>query len=240
MIEEESVDSLKRAKALDKIKKCFALGKSNNPYEAEAAMRQARKLMGKFKLEMEDICSSEAEEFSIRIGNAKSIPVQWIRMLSATVGKAFGCVTFFAHGRTGQSLIFVGEIGSAEMSAYAFEVLERQLTESRRDYLSENGLADRAAKRKARVMYSEAWIAIVDKRVEEFAGVSDDAERAITAYTTKHYPGVGKVKLKRRKVNEEEFKAYLQGIEDGNNVSLHKPMRKDDLETVLIENLERV
>lgn len=102
-------DKNKRARALDRIKKCFVLAKSSNPHEAEAAMRQACKFMDKFKLELGDVHASQTEEFSLRIGKAQSVPPQRIRMLSMTVSKAFGCVSFYSYGANGQSLIFIGE-----------------------------------------------------------------------------------------------------------------------------------
>ncbi|MGV8842679.1 MAG: DUF2786 domain-containing protein [Pseudomonas sp.] len=90
------------------MKKCFALAKSSNPHEAETTMRQACKLMDKFNLEIGDVHAAQAENFSLRVGNAKSIPTQWVRMLSMTAAKAFGCVSFYKYGTLGQSLIFIG------------------------------------------------------------------------------------------------------------------------------------
>lgn len=221
-------DKNKRARALDRIKKCFALAKSSNPHEAEAAMRQARKLMDKFKLEIGDVHATQTEEFSLRIGKAKSVPPHWIRMLSMTVSKAFGCVSFYSYGPDGQSLIFIGEIGSAEMSAYAYEVLIRQLKDSKRKYLSGVSIQGTVQRRKAGVLYAEAWIIGVHKRVEEFSGVTEEVERAIHAYTQRNYPGVPVTKMKRRKLDMDAYRAYIQGKRDGESVSLHKPMGRDE------------
>ncbi|KAA6183115.1 DUF2786 domain-containing protein [Pseudomonas veronii] len=221
-------DKNKRARALDRIKKCFALAKSSNPHEAEAAMRQARKLMDKFKLEIGDVHATQTEEFSLRIGKAKSVPPQWIRMLSMTVSKAFGCVSFYSYGPDGQSLIFIGEIGSAEMSAYAYEVLIQQMKDSKRKYLSGVSIQGTVQRRKAGVLYAEAWIIGVHKRVEEFSGITEEVERAIHAYTQRNYPGVPVTKMKRRKLDMDAYRAYIQGKRDGESVSLHKPMGRDE------------
>lgn len=183
MSERATGDKNKRARALDRIKKCFALAKSSNPHEAEAAMRQARKIMDKFKLEIGDVHATQTEEFSLWIGKAKSVPPQWIRMLSMTVSKAFGCVSFYSYRPNQQSLIFIGEISRAEMSTYAYEVLIRQLKQSKRKYLSGVSIQGTVQRRKAGVLYAEAWIIGVHKRVEEFAGVTEEGERAIHAYT---------------------------------------------------------
>lgn len=218
----------KRARALDRIKKCFALASSNNPHEAEAAIRQARKLMDKFKLELGDVHAAQAEEFSLRIGAGKSVPAQWIRMLSMTVSKAFGCMSFYSYGPNGQSLIFIGETGSADLSAYAFEVLFQQMKDSKRSFLSGSNIQGATLRRRAGMLYSEAWIIGVHKRVETFAGVTEEVERAIHAYTQIKYPDVPIKKMKRRILDIESYRAYTQGKIDGESVSLHKPMGCDE------------
>lgn len=214
------LDPEKRKRALDKIKKCFALAKSSNAHEADAAMRQAQKLMDKFKFELGDVHASRAEEFTLKVGKGKSMPARWVRMLAATVAKAFGCINLYGYGRSGQTLTFIGDTGTAEMAAYAYEVLARQLTDSRRNYLSGLQFASPSNKRRAGDLYAESWITSVARRVEEFAGVSEEVERAISAYMSKHHPDVPVGKMKRRKVSPQEYGAYQQGLEDGAGVSL--------------------
>ena len=51
-----------RDKILDKIKKCLALSASSNEHEAEAALRQARKMMETHGITDLDIQAAEAEE----------------------------------------------------------------------------------------------------------------------------------------------------------------------------------
>lgn len=62
--------SFSRERALEKIKKCLALAESTNPNEAESALRQARKLMEKYQLEMSDVDSSRADEYVHQVGKA--------------------------------------------------------------------------------------------------------------------------------------------------------------------------
>jgi len=223
------LDPEKRKRALDKIKKCFALAKSSNAHEADAAMRQAQKLMDKFKFELGDVHASRAEEFTLKVGKGKSMPARWVRMLAATVAKAFGCINLYGYGRSGQTLTFIGDTGTAEMAAYAYEVLARQLTDSRRNYLSGLQFASPSNKRRAGDLYAESWITSVARRVEEFAGVSEEVERAISAYMSKHHPDVPVGNMKRRKVSPQEYGAYQQGLEDGAGVSLHTPMGHDQM-----------
>lgn len=226
------VDSEKRARALERVKKCFALAKSGNVHEAEAAMRQAQKLMDKFKFEMGDVDASRAEEFRLKISEGTGNPARWIRSLAVTVGQAFGCVSFYATGAQGQSLIFIGDTGAAEMAAYAYEVLVRQLKLTRKAYLSQFTFASASRRRRAGEVYAESWVSSVAVRVQEFAGVTEEVERAIKAYVEKSYPDVKVGRMNRRKLTVGEYQAYLQGQEDGAAASLYTPMGHDQVQAI--------
>lgn len=63
-------------KIIDKIKKCLALSRSANEHEAEAALRQARKLMEAHGVTDLDIEAAEAQERRRKAG-AKTKPSNW-------------------------------------------------------------------------------------------------------------------------------------------------------------------
>lgn len=97
------------------------------------------------------------------------------------------------------------------MLTYAYEGLIRQLKESKRKYLSGVSIQGTVQRLKARVLYAEAWIIGVHKRVDEFSGITEEVERAIHAYTQRNYPGVPVTKMKRRKLDMDAYRAYIQG-----------------------------
>ena len=78
------------------------------------------------------------------------------------------------------------------------------------------------------MLYAEAWIIGVHKRVYEFSGITEEVERAIHAYTQRNYPGVPVTKVKCRKLDMDAYRAYIQGKRDGESISLHKPMWRDE------------
>lgn len=139
-----------------------------------------------------------------------------------------GCVCFFRSGSKGQALIFIGNVGCGEMAAYAYDVLSRQLLSMKKQYLE--GLPDygKAYKRKMGTLYAEGWIAGVGSRVQQFAGMDEQTDKAVTAYCEKNYPDVSLTDFKRRKVSREEYEANLAGRDDGGKVSLHKPMGREE------------
>src|SRR3546814_2069569 len=66
--------------------------------------------------------------------------------------------SLYGYGRSGQTLTFIGDTGTSEMASYAYEVLARQLTDSRRNYLSGFQFASPSHKRRAGDLYAESWI----------------------------------------------------------------------------------
>jgi len=225
---------LDKERALEKIKKCLALGESSNPHEAEAALRQARKLMDKFHLDFSDVDASRAQEHEFKIGSGSRAPVVWVKMLGNTVGNSMGCVTFFRHGSRGQSIIFIGETGNAELAAYAYEVLLRQLERQRKEFVAKLDGYESGAKRKLGARFAEGWIGAIAAKVSEFGGVSEEGERAINAYCSRVYPEVKVSKMQRRKINMQEYKAMLAGEEEGEKVSLHKPVGRGEEQLLLV------
>lgn len=222
-----------RKKALEKIKKCLSLANSSNPHEAEAAMRQARKLMDKFNLEASDIEASRVEEFQLTIGKSRTIPEKWQRMLGKTVAEAFGCAFIYRYGTSaGRRLVFIGERGQPELCSYAYDVLLRQLKDSRRQYLATLAETKAAARRKHTMLYTEGWIAAVYKQVVKFSGVSEESEQAIAAYMEKNHAGIKRAKMKRRKLTQAEYQAHLKGMSDGEEASLYRPMQMDQREAL--------
>lgn len=223
-----------KERALEKIKKCLALSESSNPHEAQAALRQARKLMDKFHLDYSDVDASRAQEHEFKIGTGSRAPVRWVKMLGNTVGASMGCVTFFRHGSLGQSIIFIGETGNAELAGYAYEVLLRQLERQRKEFVAKLNGHKKSDKRVLGSRFAEGWISAIAAKVNEFGGVSEEAERAINAYCTRVYPDVAVSKMPRRKINLLEYKAMLAGEEEGEKVSLHKPVGRGDEQLLLV------
>ncbi|GAA0420014.1 DUF2786 domain-containing protein [Pseudomonas veronii subsp. inensis] len=220
--------SFSRERALEKIKKCLALAESTNPNEAESALRQARKLMEKYQLEMSDVDSSRADEYVHQVGKATRQSAQWVRMLGVVVAESMGCICFFRSGTKGQALIFIGSVGSGELAAYAYDVLSRQLLSMKKHYLESLPNHGKAYKRKMGTLYSEGWIAGIGKRVQQFAGMDEQTDKAVTAFCEKHYPDVSISDFKRRKVSSDEYEASLAGQDDGGKVSLHRPMGREE------------
>jgi len=222
-------DERSKQKAMEKIKKCLALSSSANPHEAEAALRQAHKLMEMYQLQHADIDASRAEEFVVELGAATRQPALWIGMLSSVVAEAMSCVAFTRSGSNGQAIIFIGERGSGELAAYAFQVLSRQLQFNKKEY--QKGLPDngKGYKRRMGTLYAEGWIQAVGDRVSLFSEMSERTAGAINAYTSRHYPEIKPARQKVRYVSLAERGAHSAGLEDGKRAALHRPLNQSEV-----------
>ncbi|PTQ91240.1 DUF2786 domain-containing protein [Agitococcus lubricus] len=208
--------------ALDKIKKLLSLAKSDNTNEAEAALRQARKLMDMHQLDITEIQASEVHEEQIP-SVASKMPPTWMIRLAQTCASAFGCEivgtqSFFE----GYTFKFIGVDIAPDLSKYAYEVLARQLQKARKEFVAKQTRCKLATKRRRGEEFANAWIDAVANKVSDFAGADEQQLTAIKAYKAKHYPNLNSVPVKRRTTHGRDINAYQQGYEAGQTAQLNR------------------
>lgn len=208
-----------RDKAMDKIKKLLRLATSSNPNEAAAAMRQARAMMEKYRIEEGDVLASEVCECAARSGG-KNRPVAWEAKLADTVAKAYACQFFFVVGIS--EYRFVGEM--AEVAGYTMTLLMRQVRQARRKYIADHLTRCKAATKTKRAdVFCDAWTFAVRKRVQEFAGSEPSA--AVAAFMAKNHPEMETSKAidrnKGGRGGKRSFKDAVHGIAAADDVRLN-------------------
>lgn len=208
---------------LDKIKKCLEMAKSktSNPNEAEIALRQARKLMDLYSLEIGDVMASMASESAFPAGSEGKPPAWRVRLVSVC-GEAFGTRLIISQRWQGAYFIMVGCGPAPELAGYAYQVLGRQLQKARRDYLATQTRCKRSTKVARGDHFANAWIDAVYEKVAAFAGVEDNIAEAIEAYMAKHHPDLGTFEMKRRKLKVRDEGAIDAGYEAGKSAQLHQ------------------
>lgn len=209
---------------LEKIKKCLEMAKSktSNPNEAETALRQARKLMDLYSLEMGDVLASMACEASVLAGSEGSPPA-WRVRLAQVCGLAFGTRLIITNSIFGAArFIFVGCSAAPELTGYAYQVLERQLQKARREYLKTQKRCKRSTKVARGDAFANAWIDAVHTKIDAFAGVEDNIADAIEAFMAKNHPELESFDLKRRKLKMRDEVAADAGYAAGKSAQLHQ------------------
>jgi hypothetical protein len=223
MIENEySREDLDRV--IRKIKHCLALSTSSNEHESAAAMRQAKKLMDKYRLtEMEVEMSDVGHTFG---AVAKTRLKHWESDLAQVVSDVFDCRAIQYQdvyaGRKRVRMMFTGVSPAQDIAVYAFDTLHTKLTHDRRLFVG--GLRPDKRRRDGPQVrgdhFARAWIwAVADKLRALVPQAEDDidasGERALMVV---------------RQRGTELIDAYLNQV--GNLTSITYPKRKandDDL-----------
>lgn len=110
-------------RVLGKIKKCLALAASDNPGEAEAALRQARKLMDKH-----GITEAQVKLAEVKSVEGKAPPARdRASRLAAMVARAFACQLIMHHPSRGGAFEFIGKGHYPELASYTYSVLWKRL-----------------------------------------------------------------------------------------------------------------
>ncbi|WP_061291201.1 DUF7168 domain-containing protein [Azotobacter vinelandii] len=210
---------------LRKIEACLALAGSDNPNEAATALRQAQKMMAEYGLTQLDLAAARIGEHSARARSGKR-PPNYLGALAAIVARAFGTHPIYRAGWRGAApsseLIFVGPDSHARISAYAFEVLQRQLLRDRSRYLAElPRRLKRSTKTRRADAFAEAWVLAVSRQIAPQA-VDAATREAIEHYMGRtHGPLRSLTPRQNDKLNAYDRTAYSAGYRAGEAVQLH-------------------
>ncbi len=187
------------SKVLNKIKKLLRLAKSANEHEASAAMSRAQKLMQEHGLTQESPQLSDVMGAHIQSKFKAKKPASYFALLSSLVAKAFGChVHFNWNWITEAHLVtFTGHNERPEIATYAYEVLERQLIQARKDYIATlNKRIKRSTKIARADVFCEAWVSSVYHMVKDFA-LSEAESTQLDEYVSMAYPDLKKTDLRQ-------------------------------------------
>jgi hypothetical protein len=230
MIDEGAEESGKTPdRILEKIKKCLALAKSDNPHEASSALRQASKLMAMHNLSMSDVDASAIGQTTAKTGDAKHrMPAAWLLQLASLISSSFECITLGGKSnRVGQSVVFIGPKGSTELAAYAFVVMRRQLEQARKAFTKTLiSSMPRATKRRCGDKFVDGWLYAVHTQIKDFAGVDETVAEAINAYMRKAHPDIEDMKPSRKgkghRMSMRDIQAINAGIAAGSDARLRR------------------
>ena len=219
---------MERDAALLKIKKCLALAGSSNPNEAAAAMRQAQKLMAMFDLTETDLSLAQVVESAVR-ARMTSL-VNWEVMMSQMVADAFGCHVYGVVKRSlnhttftwkrERSYVFVGVGASAEIAAYAYDILSRQCAKDRSSHIENQPKTCKQATKTARGdKYAQGWCFGVLGKLEAFAGKVPKAA-ILNEYFNLHYGNVAPAHCKNRSAGNVSHNDWRSGVKAGGDAEL--------------------
>jgi hypothetical protein len=210
-----------------RIQKCMRLAGSDNPHEAEAAERQARKLMDKYSLTEGDLAAHGITNQTVHcpIATRNKLPVTLATLINLIV-KAFGvkAVTEAEMRETQPSYVvrYFGPADRVELAAYTHVVIYRAMEAAWKVYLKEN--ADRKGERGARAGFQLGFLESIRSQIDELA-MTDTERTGIELVKDAHYG----VALCKGKANNMQVSASAcnSGKNAGAGFNLRRPVGAD-------------
>ena len=213
---------MNREQALEKVRKCLALASASNAYEAASALRQARALLRRHRIAWEE---TEIRTSTRPAGRAAN-PPKWHRYLGGLIREAFGVEPVYRRDRPGALEIeFIGVGPQAEVAAYAYTVLYRQLKRDRAKHLATLWRYKRANKTRKADLFAEAWVQAVWDSVIALAQPPKHRE-LIRRYAETQRPGLVPLRDRGHAAREDDFESMLSGKSAGRKVRLRRAMRR--------------
>ena len=216
--------SIDRDKALDKIRKCLALGKSSNEHEAAAALRQAQKMMAAHGLTEEDIGLTEFayETIVTDYEFGKKKPLIVVAVINV-VQHALGVEAVMGAQPKGRHLMhtvrYFGPRARAAMATHAHQVMYRACGRAWQAYLEQNPSMRGVIG--ARASFYHGWCSSVISKVQALAMSKEEVEM-IAKKKQQTYGG----ELKTAKLGTKTIDGELmgEGARAARDFDLHRPV----------------
>lgn len=218
---------MNRETAMRKLQACLRLAASSNPNEAAAALRQARKLMNAYGLTEDDAATSEIHFQEAPTKQRGADVRQSVIQLAHVVGAGFRCKVLIVQRWFETKISFFGAGPDAEVAAYAFTVLRRQMDRDRIRHTRR--IRKRLNKDRRGESFAQGWVRGVMDRFPE-AEMPEGREVAITRKMDSYAPDS---KLTSgRETGAVTYNDMHDGHAAGKNAQLHNgvPLQQRQLE----------
>ncbi|KGJ92133.1 DUF2786 domain-containing protein [Colwellia psychrerythraea] len=213
-------------KILNKIKKLLALAKSSNANEAAAALSRAQKLMQEHAITLTDVDLADCSTAECVL-DAKGVN-KYEANLMHLISHAFGVEPVVSYvqinWKVKAKVCFLGISPQPELAQYCFDVLYRQLKQSRAQYIRQQSKRCKpSTKTKRGDAFAEAWCLAVYQTIHKFA-LSDEQTALIKTYKENKFKDIEDGKPRDRTKGKSRSKDYLAGVNAAENVRLDRPV----------------
>lgn len=211
-----------REKALDKIRKCLALGKSPNEHEAAAALRQAQKMMAAHNLTEEDVGLMEFAYETIvtdyEFGNRKPlIVVSVINVIQHALGvEAVMGADRNDRGHLMHTVRYFGPRARVALATHAHQVIYRACGTAWRKYS-----AGKTFEKGARASFYYGWCDAVRTKVQALAMSPEEIEGTKKKKAQVYSGQLAPAKLGTKTVHNGIMNA---GADAAKDFDLHRPV----------------
>ena len=205
-------------KQRDKVRKLLALAESNNPYEAERALSQAKKIMAKYNIRADDTEIITVKSSKIPRRHFKVFETHMVNCVNAVSGcEAYYSTKVLLENKVQTSIYFVGLSSDANMAAYSFEVLHTQVLELQIK-MKKDGY-----KPKERNRASLAWSISACEKLKEFFDYKEIPENVKNYYSSESKKYLeGKSRSSEKLDQSIDNKILNKGYISGSKARLNK------------------
>lgn len=202
---------------IQKIKKLFALAKSTNENEAAAALKKAQELMAEYNITEHEIRLSDIKEIKKRMVTQSARPPLWSAYLMALIKDRFGLDLIIGGTETQVQVLFVGHHTRVEVGSYCYEILSKQLSAARKQYLTKlPKKIKRSTQIKRADLFCEGWINCVAGKVSKLA-IPFQEKELITQFIAVNHKELVNSKVREVKNvskydRDSKFDGYVSGL----------------------------
>lgn len=215
---------------LRKIRKCLALAASSVPGEAEAAMRQAQKLMALHNVDTGTLARAALGQAQVQ-GTRGARPAIWENTLVWACCNAFGARPLWSSGPKGGWKdehngwwTFIAPKGKVELVVYAYTVLVRQLLKERAKFVAERAQGFTRVQRAADAdAFCEAYASRLYNKIID-TELSPQEREALEAEAKARSNPDGK-KVVSTNNGQGSLSAAIEGAMAGDKASFYKAAR---------------
>lgn len=222
-----TLDADQRKRILDRIQKCLNLGKSSEPHEAAAALRQAQKMMEAHGISEADIAGAGIDDSKVDcpIQAGKKVPIQ-LSLLMRLIKKAFGVDAVVMRTiRVSDASWTVHYFGSPHrlpMATYAHNVVYKAMEQAWAKARVDNPMW--AGVRGGRGSFQIGWLESIADKIEAI-GFTPEEQMALEIRLNATYPALYKTKVGPIALYDGVRNA---GNKEGSSFSLHRPMNASE------------
>lgn len=221
---------------MQRIRKCLALAKSDNPHEAAAALRQAQKLMQMHGLDNAEIQLAAIGESAV--GNRSASLPKWHGALIGAVAQAFVCQSIISTDPSGTRIVFVGRHDCCEIAAYTYTVMRRHVLAARQRFIATLSPRCKPHTKTLRAdSYCEGFVLALIELTEQLA-MTDEERAVLETYLQRRFGALTTARSSRdtanaKRIRDRQPDYRAEGYCDGQQVEIHRGVRGSKAPTQL-------
>jgi hypothetical protein len=208
----------------NKLKKLLALAASPNEAEAALAMEKCRELMEKYEIRSIDI-DEETNKLNVSTILVKGYTKRhrnWESKLGAAIAETFDAVALWVQDEHEWKMIFIAAKTDAEFVVYLYRTLRRSISKMSKEFAANTP----GNKKSLKHNYCLGMAATVYERLLKVYKAIPDTKALVPVKKEAIDEELSKFNIRESSnARISDNAAFMQGVEDGKRLPIHRPLR---------------